>query len=73
LYDIQIKFGVPRKLVRSIKTCLDDIQIKVRLGFYLSSTYRIEKSWIQRNTLSPLQLNFAQNMLLGNYRKLGRD
>ena len=26
LYDILIKFGVPKKLVRLIKTCLDGIQ-----------------------------------------------
>ena len=28
LYDILIKFGVPKKLVRLIKTCLDGIQLE---------------------------------------------
>ena len=31
LYDILIKFGVPKKLVRLIKTCLDGTQSKVRI------------------------------------------
>jgi Reverse transcriptase (RNA-dependent DNA polymerase). len=42
LYDILIKFGVPRKLVRLIKTCLDGTQSKVRIGNYLSSSFPIE-------------------------------
>ena len=32
LYDILIKFGVPKKLVRLIKTYLDRTQSKVRIG-----------------------------------------
>jgi hypothetical protein len=32
LYNIHIKFGVPMKLVRLIKTCLDETYIKVCIG-----------------------------------------
>ena len=42
LYDILIKFGVPRKLVGLINTYLDGIRSKVRIGSYLSSSFTIE-------------------------------
>ena len=42
LYVIVIKFGVPKKLVRLIKTCLNETQSKVRIGNYLSSSFPIE-------------------------------
>jgi len=44
LYDILIKFGIPKKLVRLIKTCLEGTQSKVRIGNYLSSSFPIENS-----------------------------
>ena len=40
--DTLIRFGVPKKLVRLIKTCLDVTQSKVRIGNYLSSSFLIE-------------------------------
>ena len=59
LYDILIKFGVPRKLVRLIKTCLDGTQSKVRIGNYLSSSFPIENGLKQGDALSPQLFNFA--------------
>ena len=59
MYDILIKFGVPRKLVRLIKTCLDGTQSKVRIGNYLSSSFPIEKGLKQGDALSPLLFNFT--------------
>ena len=32
LYDILIKFGVPKTLVRLIKTCLDGTQSEIRIA-----------------------------------------
>jgi hypothetical protein len=32
LYNIQVEFGVPTKLVRPIKMCLNETYIKVRIG-----------------------------------------
>ena len=69
LLDILVKFGVLKKLVRLIKTCLDGIQSKVRIGNYLSSTIPIENGLKQGDALSPLLFNFA----LGGYRKLTWD
>ena len=59
LYNIQIKFGVPRKLFRLIKTCLDGTQSKVRIGNYLSSNFPIKNGLKQGDALSPLLFNFA--------------
>ena len=46
--------GVPEKLVRLIKTCLDGTQSKVKIGYYLSSSFPIENGLKQGNALSPL-------------------
>ena len=59
LYDILIKIGVPKKLVRIIKTCLDGAQSKVRVGSFLSSSFPIEKGLKQGDALSPLLFHFA--------------
>jgi len=59
LYDILNKFGVPKKLVRLIKTRLDRTQSKVRIGNYLSSGFPIENGLKQGDALSPLLFNFA--------------
>jgi hypothetical protein len=42
LYDILIKFGVPKTLVRLIKTYLDGTRSKVRIGNYLSFSFSID-------------------------------
>ena len=52
-----IKFGVPRKLVRLIKTCRH--QSKVRIGNYLSSSFSIENDLKQGDALLPLIFNCA--------------
>ena len=59
LYDILIKFGVPKTLVRLIKTCLDGTQSKVRIRNYLSSRYPIENGLKQGYGLSLLLFNFS--------------
>ena len=42
LYDILIKFGVPRRLVTLIKTCLDGTQRKLGIGNYLSPIFVVK-------------------------------
>jgi hypothetical protein len=39
LYNILIKFGVPMKLVRLIKMCLNETHSKVRIGEHLLQYY----------------------------------
>ena len=70
LYDILIKFGVPKKLGRLIKICLDGTQSKVRIGNYLSSSFPIEN---RETPYRHYYLILLQNMLLGRCKKLTQD
>jgi hypothetical protein len=65
LYNILIEFGVPMKLVRLIKMCLNETYIKVRIGKHLSDNFPIKDGLRKGDALAPLLFNFAYNMLLG--------
>jgi hypothetical protein len=58
-YNILIDFGVPKKLVRLIKTCLNETYSKVRIGKHLSYNIPIQNGLKQGDALSPLLFNFA--------------
>jgi hypothetical protein len=62
LYNIHIEFGVPMKLVRLIKMCLNETYSKVCIGKYLSESFPIQNGlWeyaymmILRGLLHPVQ------------------
>jgi hypothetical protein len=59
LYNILIEFGVPMKLVRLIKMCLNETYSKVCIGKHLSDSFPIQNDQKQRDALSPLPFNFA--------------
>jgi hypothetical protein len=59
LYNILIEFGVTLKLVRLIKTCLNETYSKVRIGKYLSDMFPIQNGLKQGDVLTPLLFNFA--------------
>jgi hypothetical protein len=59
LYNILIEFGVPMKLVRLIKMCLNETYIKVRKGKHLSDSFLIQNDLKQGDALSLLLFNFA--------------
>jgi hypothetical protein len=42
LYNIIIEFGIPMKLVRLFKICLNEIYSKVRIGKHLSDSFTIQ-------------------------------
>jgi hypothetical protein len=42
LYNILIEFGVPMKLVRLIKLCLNETYSKVRISKHLSDSFAIQ-------------------------------
>jgi hypothetical protein len=58
LYNILIEFGVPMKLVRLIKMCLNEIYSK-GIGKHLSDSFPVQNVPKQGDPLSPLLFNFA--------------
>jgi hypothetical protein len=58
LYNILIEFGVPVKLVRLIKVCLNKAYSKVHIGKHLSESFPTQNDLKQGDALSPLLFNF---------------
>jgi hypothetical protein len=46
LYNILIEIGIPKKLVRPIKRCLNETYSKVRIRKHLSDSFHIQNSFI---------------------------
>jgi sorting nexin-29 len=59
LYSILLEFGIPNKLVRLIKMCLNETYHKVHVGKLLSDKFPIQNGLKQGDALLPLLLNFA--------------
>jgi hypothetical protein len=59
LYNILIQFGVPMKLVRLFKMCLNKTYNKVRIGKHLSNSLLIQNGLKQGDALSPQHFVFA--------------
>jgi hypothetical protein len=53
------EFGIPMKLVRLIKMCLNETYSKTHLGKHLSYSFPIQNGFRQGDTLSPLLFNFT--------------
>jgi hypothetical protein len=54
LYNILIQFGIPMKLVRLIKMCLNETYSKVRIGKHRFDNFPIQNGPKQGDALSPL-------------------
>jgi hypothetical protein len=59
LYNILKEFGVPMKLIRLVKMCLNETFSKVHIVKHLSDSLPIQNGLKQGDALSPLLLNFA--------------
>ena len=57
LYNILIKSGIPKKLVRLVKMCSTEIYNRVRVGKNLSDRFPIRNGLKQGDALSPLLFN----------------
>jgi hypothetical protein len=57
LYNILLEFGIPKKLIRLIKTCLNETCSKVHK--LLSDTFPIQNGLKQGDALLQFFLNFA--------------
>jgi hypothetical protein len=58
LYNIFIEFGVPMKVFRLNKMCLNETYSKVRIGKHLSDSFPIQNGLKQGSALSSLLFNF---------------
>ena len=58
MYNILVSFGIPMKLVRLIKKCLNEICSRVWVGTHLSGVFPIKNVLKQRDDLLPLLFNF---------------
>jgi hypothetical protein len=59
LDSILIEFGVPMKLIRLIKMCLNEMYSKVHIGKYLPENFSIQNGLDQGYALLPLLLNIV--------------
>ena len=59
LYNILIEFGIPMKLVRLIKMCVNETYSRIRVGKHLSDKLPFKNGLKQGDTLSPSLFNFA--------------
>jgi hypothetical protein len=66
LYNILLEFGIPKKLVRLIKMCLNENCSKVRIGKLSSDKFPIQNGLKQGDALSPLLFNFALEYAIRN-------
>jgi hypothetical protein len=58
LYNILLEYGVPLKLVRLFKMCLNETYSKINGSEHLSDNFPIQNG-LKLDVLSPLLLNFA--------------
>jgi hypothetical protein len=59
LYNILLKFGIPKKLVRLIKMCLNETYSKVHIGKLLSDKFPIQNGLKQGDALLSLLFSFS--------------
>jgi hypothetical protein len=59
VYNILIEFGIPMKLVRLIKICLNETYTRVQESKHLSNMFPIRSGLKQGDALSPLFFSCA--------------
>jgi hypothetical protein len=59
LHNILIEFGVPMKLVRLVKMCLNETYCEVRIGKHMYENFTIQNGLQQGGAVSPMLFNFA--------------
>ena len=67
LYNILIAFGIPMKLVRLKKMCLNETYSRVQVGKNLSDTFP-NRNGLKQDALSPLLFNFVLDYATRGFR-----
>jgi hypothetical protein len=70
LYNILLEFGIPKKLVRLIKMCLNETYSKIRVGKFLSDEFPIQNGLNQGDVLLPLIFTFALEYAIREVQKM---
>ena len=68
LYNIPIEFGVPKKLVRLVKMCLNETYSRVRVGKNVSDMFPIRNGLKQGDVLSSLLFNYTLEYAIRGFR-----
>ena len=68
MYNIHIEFGIPMKLVRLTKMCLNETYNTVRVGENLSNMFPIMNGLKKGDVLTPFLFNFALVYAIGGFR-----
>jgi sorting nexin-29 len=69
LYNILLEFGIPKKLVRLVRMCLNETYSKVHGGKCLSDNLPIQNGLKQGDAVSPLLFNFALEYAIRKVRE----
>jgi len=68
LYNNLIEFGIPMKLARLIKMCLDGTDSRVPVGKHLSDMFRIKNGLNKEMPCRHCLLTLLWDMLLRGFR-----
>ena len=58
MYNILIEFGIPVKMVRLIKMCMNETYSRIRVDRHLSDMLLMRNGLKEGDVLSPLLFNF---------------
>jgi hypothetical protein len=69
LYNFLLEIGIPEKLARIIKMCLNETCSKIRVSKHLFNTFPTQNG-LKQDELSPLLFNFALELPSGKSKKM---
>jgi hypothetical protein len=72
LYNTLIEFGIPIKLVRLVKMCLNETCSRVQVGKHLSGTFPCKNGLKQGDAYRNCFSTLFWNMPLGGFRQTRR-